>query len=63
MAAGFHPRGGCISVSDERIKCSRTLWEERRTEQIPCVGHTVLKQLMDVFTVDFLVDTHPSEIM
>lgn len=50
-------------MSDERIKCSRTLWEERRTEQIPCVGHTVLKQLMDVFTVDFLVDTHPSEIM
>lgn len=61
MAAGFHPRGGCISVSDEGIKCSRTLWEERRTLQISCVAHAVLAQFVDAFNVDFLVDPYPSE--
>lgn len=63
MAAGFHPRGGCISVSDEGIKCSRTLWEERRTVQISCVAHAVLAQFMDAFNVDFLVDPYPAEMV
>lgn len=63
MAAGFHPRGGCTSVSDEGIKCSRTLWEERRTVQISCVAHAVLAQFVDAFNVDFLVDPYPSEMV
>lgn len=60
MAAGFHPIGGCISVSDEGIKCSRTLREERRTVQKSCVAHTVLEQFLEAFNVDFLVDPYTS---
>lgn len=60
MAAGFHPRGGCISVSDEGIKCSKTLREERRTVQKSCVVHAVLAQFLDAFNVDFLVDPYIS---
>lgn len=60
MAAGFHPRGGCISVSDEGIECSRTLREERRTVQKSCVAHAVLAQFLDAFNVDFLVDSYTS---
>lgn len=48
-------------MSDEGIKCSRTLWEERRTVQISCVAHAVLAQFVDAFNVDFLVDPYPSE--
>lgn len=50
-------------MSDEGIKCSRTLWEERRTVQISCVAHAVLAQFMDAFNVDFLVDPYPAEMV
>lgn len=47
-------------MSDEGIKCSRTLREERRTVQKSSVAHTVLAQFLDAFNVDFLVDTYTS---
>lgn len=47
-------------MSDEGIKCSRTLREERRTVQKSCVAHVVLAQFLDAFNVDFLVDPYTS---
>lgn len=47
-------------MSDEGIKCSRTLRDERRTVQKLCVAHAVLAQFLDVFNVDFLVDPYTS---
>ena len=50
-------------MSDEGIKCCRTLWEERTVQISSCVAHAVLAEFMDAFNVDFLVDPYPSEMV